>query len=462
VPDPTRVSDLVSSILELAERKPGQPAIVHRDTQLTYPELAAAVRATAARLGPEPGTVGVHVAHRPDTVVDLLGIWAAGGTYLPIDPAFPAERQRQMRDAAASTEPDAAYILFTSGSTGAPKPVATPRRAIATTVAALRDLFGITPADRVLQFASLSWDTCFEEILPTLTGGATLVFDDETHTGSFPRFLRAVRRQAISVLDLPSAYWHELVLHLVSTGEPLPERLRLVIIGGEPVNPARLADWRRLDTGRIRLLNTYGCTETTLITHAVDLHGPAADPCAGTPIGRPLPHVHEKLSEDGELLIGGPALALGYHRLPDATAARFVEVDGDRFFRTGDRVSRRPDGCLLHEGRLDGELKIRGIRVNPAEVEANIAAHPSISGVAVVGVPLAGHTVLAAYLVPQPGVDADGLDTDVRRFLRERAPAHLIPARSSIVSALAYTASGKVDRAGSHRRFAAAVGQEER
>jgi len=117
---------------------------------------------------------------------------------------------------------------------------------------------------------------------------------------------------------------------------------------------------------------------------------------------------------------------------------------------------------LLHEGRLDGELKIRGIRVDPAEVEANIAAHPSVSGVAVVGVPLAGHTVLAAYLVPQPGVEAAGLDADVRRFLRERAPAHLIPARISIVSALAYTASGKVDRAGSHRRFAAAVGQEER
>jgi nonribosomal peptide synthetase protein VioO len=459
VPDPTSVSDLVSTILELAGRMPEQPAIVHHDTQLSYAELAAAIRAAGDRFGAEPGTVGVHVAHRPETVVDLLGIWAAGGTYLPINPAFPVERQRHMRDAAATAVPETAYILFTSGSTGVPKPVATPHRAIATTVAALRDLFGITPADRVLQFASLSWDTSFEEILPTLTGGATLVFDDETHTGSFPRFLRAVRRQAVTVLDLPSAYWHELVLHLVSTGEPLPERLRLVIIGGEAVSPARLADWRRLDTGRIRLLNTYGCTETTLITHAVDLHGPAADPCAGTPIGRPLPHVHEKINEDGELLVGGPAVARGYHGRPDATADRFVEIDGERFFRTGDRVSRRPDGCLLHEGRLDGELKIRGIRVNPAEVEATIAAHPSISGVAVVGVPLAGHTVLAAYLVPQPGVDADGLDADVRRFLRERAPAHLIPARISIVSALAYTASGKVDRAGSHRRYAVAVGE---
>jgi non-ribosomal peptide synthetase component F len=449
---------LSSLILDRAERWPDRPAIVHNDTLLTYAELAAAVRAA----GHAPGVTPVQVAHRPKTVVDLLGIWAAGGTYLPINPAYPAERQRQMLQAAATVPDETAYVLFTSGSTGAPKPVATPHRAIATCVAALRDVFGITRDDRVLQFASLSWDTCFEEILPTLTGGATLVFDDETHTGSFPRFLRAVRRQAVTVLDLPSAYWHELVLHLVETGEPLPDSLRLVIIGGEPVNAARLADWRRLDSGRIRLLNTYGCTETTLITHAVDLHGPAADACEGIPIGRRLPHVREEISENGELLIGGPALARGYPGLPDATAARFVDVDGVRFFRTADRVSRRPDGCLLHEGRLDGELKIRGIRVDPAEVEAIVAAHPSISGAAVVGVPLAGHTVLAAYLVPRPGVEPAGLDADVRRFLRERAPAHLIPARISIVSALAYTASGKVDRAGSHRRYAAAVGEAAR
>lgn len=455
-----------SIISQLANGEPGRPAIVHNGAQLTYHELATAVDAVRQRLGDAPGTVPVRVAHRPETIVELLGIWAAGGTYLPINPAFPAERQRQMLEAATNTTGETAYVLFTSGSTGAPKPVAIPNRAIATVVAALRDLFGITPEDRVLQFASLSWDTCFEEILPTLTGGATLVFDDETHTGSFPRFLRAVRRQGITVLDLPSAYWHELVLHLVDSGEPLPGCLRLVIIGGEPVNAARLEAWRHLDTGRIRLLNTYGSTETTLITHAVDLHGPAADECATAspraPIGRRLPHVHEAINDDGELVVGGPALAFGYPGLPEATAARFVEVDGVRLFRTGDRVSRRPDGCLLHEGRLDGELKIRGIRVDPAEVEANIAAHPSVNGVAVVGVPLAGHTVLAAYLVPQPGVEAAGLDADVRRFLRERAPAHLIPARISIVSALAYTASGKVDRAGSHRRYAVAVGEAKR
>ncbi|MFD0823697.1 AMP-binding protein, partial [Micromonospora zhanjiangensis] len=198
----------------------------------------------------------------------------------PADPAGPAEPADLATAGLTDTDPDApAYILFTSGSTGRPKPVVTPHRAIGSAVPALGTAFGLTAADRVLQFASLNWDTCFEEILPTLTTGATVVFDDEAYTGSFRRFLRMVDRQRLTVLDLPSAYWHELVRHLVEEPAALPDSLRLVVIGGEAVSPARLADWRRLGTDRIRLLNTYGCTETTLVTHAAELHGPLA---AGT------------------------------------------------------------------------------------------------------------------------------------------------------------------------------------
>ncbi|WP_327675340.1 amino acid adenylation domain-containing protein [Kitasatospora sp. NBC_00458] len=358
-----------------------------------------------------------------------------------------------------------AYLLFTSGSTGQPKPVVTPRRAISATVHSLRGLFGLTPDDRVLQFASLNWDTCFEEILPTLTAGAALVLDDEAHKGSFPRFLRMVERERITVLDLPTAFWHELVLHLTEEQAGLPERLRLLVIGGEAANPARLADWSRLDTGRIRLLNTYGCTETTLITHAVDLHGPGApspgpDWAAGAraPIGRALPHVVERIGEQGELVIGGPAVASGYHGLPEATAARFTVADGERWFRTGDRVSRAPDGVLTHRGRLDGEIKVRGIRVDPAEVEAHIAGHPGVSAVAVTGATVAGRSALVAYLVPRSGAAAGTLDADVRAYLHGRVPGHLVPSRITVVPELVLTASGKVDRAGSHRRHSASPG----
>lgn len=409
----------------------------------------------AQRLGPDPGVVDVPTGRTPETIVSLLGIWAAGGTYCPIDPAFPEQRQRAMRSAAGcgeQSESDVAYILFTSGSTGAPKPVLTPRRAIEATVRSLRPLFDISISDRVLQFASLNWDTSFEEILPTLTSGAALVFDDEAYKGSFPRFLRMIEREGITVLDLPTAFWHELVFHLVEEPTALPECLRLIVIGGEAVSPARLADWCTLDTGRVRLLNTYGCTETTLITHAVDLHGPQALP--GTPrdrvpIGWALPHVVEEIGQDGELLIGGPAIALGYKGLPEPTAARFVEVNGQRRYRTADRVSRREDGLLFHDGRIDGEVKIRGVRVDPAEVEAHIGAHPGVSAVAVTAVVQAGRAILVAFAVARDETTAD----DIFDHLRGRVPPHLVPSRISIVPQLVYTTSGKVDRAKSKESF---------
>ena len=467
--------DLLETFLDVVARHPERPAIVHNGHAMAYSRLASSVREVARRLGPDPGVIGVPAIHAPGTVVSLLGIWAAGGTYCPMDQGFPAERREFMlaaagcravltadldvlpvTDMAATPEPQGgavppAYCLFTSGSTGEPRPVLTPRRAIDAAVGALRGLFGIVASDRVLQFASLNWDTCFEEILPTLTGGATLVFHDEAHTGSFPRLLRMIRDQRITVLNLPTAFWHELVHHLAEDGTGLPDHVRLVVIGGEAAGPARLADWCALPTGGIRLVNTYGCTETTLITHAADLHGPRApapatpwERTALVPIGRPLPHVIE-LIDDGELLIGGPSVADGYRGAPEATDARFVTVGQERFFRTGDRVDRLPDGTLVHQGRVDDQLKIRGIRVDPVEVEAQLARHPAVSAVVVAGVTVADHTVLAAYVVARPDA-LDGLEDELRDHLRSRLPAHLVPSRISIVPELAHTASGKVDR----------------
>jgi len=350
-----------------------------------------------------------------------------------------------------------AYVLFTSGSTGKPKPVVTPTRAIDTTVASLRDLFDLSIHDRVLQFASLNWDTCLEEILPALTTGASLVMHDEAYTGSFPRFLRLVEREHVTTLDLPTAFWHELVHYLVEDRFVLPSSLRLVIIGGEAASPARLADWSALDTEHIRLLNTYGCTETTLITHAVDLCGPKAlalpDNLSQVPIGWPLPHVLQRIGPDGELTIGGPCLALGYRGMPDATEQRFTTVDGIRFFRTGDRVEAEPGGMLIHQGRLDNEIKIRGIRVNPAEVEVHLAGHPDVGAVAVGAVTIAGNPALAAFVMPRPHADRSTLDAELRSYLETRVPKHLVPSRISIVDDLPHTATGKIDREFMRRSF---------
>ncbi len=509
-------SDLLDVFIEGARRNAERPAVVEHGRELSYRQLDRAVHAAALRIGARPGTIAVWTGHTPETVVALLAVLAAGGVYCPIDPAFPPERQAAMvaaagcakaigadpdraaalglepieldpirpepedletRPALAPNGPNApsapnagadspAYLLFTSGSTGAPKPVLTPRRAISAAVPALRELFRLTPEDRVLQFASLNWDTCFEEILPTLTAGAALVFDEAAHSGSFPRLLRMVERHRITVLDLPTAFWHELVRHLAEERAALPSSLRLLVIGGEPVSPARLADWHALDTGRIRLLNTYGCTETTLITHAAELTPGRAT----APIGRALPHVSELISEEGELLIGGTALALGYldltrdPALAEAGATRFTTRPGrpGRWFRTGDLVDRDAEGLLVHRGRLDHQVKVRGIRVDPAEVEAHLAGHPEVGAAAVTGATLAGRAALVAYIVPScpdTGGGADGtalqtLHTRVRAHLRARIPGHLVPSRITVVAELAHTASGKVDRAATHRRHA--------
>ncbi|MEV0203424.1 amino acid adenylation domain-containing protein [Nonomuraea sp. NPDC050691] len=514
--------DVMEAFSETARLHPDRPAVTRHDRTVTYAALEAWVRATARRLGPDPGVVGVLTSRTAGTVAALLGTLAAGGVYCPIDPAYPWPRRQALMAAsgcrvvigepgsavppgarltqlpdpavppgvrltrppglgdpavegfAAASPDDPAYILFTSGSTGEPKPVVTPRGAISAVTAGLRELFGITRDDRVLQFASLNWDTCLEEILPALTSCATLVFHDHAYSGSLHRMLRMVDAERITVLDLPTAFWHELVHHLTAERAALPPSVRLVVIGGEAVSPVRLADWRALGLDAVRLVNTYGCTETTLITHAVDLHGPRAaksGPDDRVPIGRPLPHVVERITEEGELLVGGPALALGYRDRPEATAERFVELDDPdvvpeggepgqgprRYFRTGDRVSRRPDGALVHEGRLDHELKVRGIRVDPGEVEAQISGHPRVGAVAVVGVPVAGHTTLAAYVVPRSPTLTASLAEDVLDYLREHVPAHLVPHRITVVPELVHTASGKVDRAGSHRRYRSAV-----
>ncbi|MFF4813790.1 amino acid adenylation domain-containing protein [Kitasatospora sp. NPDC001309] len=501
--DPAEV-DVLRRFLLTARRDPDAVAVVDDTSTVTYGELERRVRRIAARLGADRGTVAVLTSRSADTVAALLGVLAAGGTYCPIDPAFPPERTAALlaaagvrvaiaadpgrlpagvpvldpSDAAGSEEPEdfpegrlpepdpaaPAYLLFTSGSTGQPKPVVTPRRAIGASVASLATLFAVAPGDRVLQFASLNWDTCFEEILPALTVGATLVFDADAYSASFPRFLRMVERHRITLLDLPTAFWHEFVHHLTEERAALPESLRTVVIGGEAARPARIDDWCALPgADAVRLVNTYGCTETTLVTHAIDLHGPLAGPAVAAgaarvvPIGRALPHVREQIGEDGELLIGGDGLALGYRGLPEVTAERFAELDlpgaPGRYFRTGDRVRREPDGVLVHQGRLDDELKVRGIRVSPGEVEAQICAHPDVAAAAATGAALGDHTVLVAYVTPRPHADADTLAAGLARYLRTSGPSHLVPSRITVVPELVLTASGKVDRRRTHQMY---------
>ncbi|OBG23608.1 AMP-binding protein [Mycobacterium sp. 852002-51057_SCH5723018] len=502
-PDIDSVGDVVADFAAAARDWPYRSAIEHNGTAITYREFAEQVRLTALRYlarrldadGPS-GLIGALVSHTPAVVEHLLGILQARATYCPIDATLPVARKQALAAALGvdrlfapapdASEPmnlrvetldedpeasdtdlpqplwhrsDPAYVLCTSGSTGTPKPVVVSRRALTATVRALRDLFAITPEDRVLQFASLGWDTCLEEILPALTGGATLVFDDEAHSGSFPRFVRMLAERKVTVIDLPTAFWHELVLFLHEERAALPDSVRLVIIGGERIDPTRLGQWRDLNVAHVRLLNTYGCTETTMITHAVQLAGPGTEPevaarDAEAPLGRPLPHVRDYVTEEGELLISGLSLATGYLGLAELTGKGFPVADHGfgptRWFHTGDMVSRGEHGLLYSRGRADEQVKVLGVRVHPAEVEAQLNTHPAVAGAVVVGERMLGHTSLTAYVA----LAGEITPAELKRYLRERLPSQFVPSRVKFVTALAYTSSGKVDRAATRRAAA--------
>jgi amino acid adenylation domain-containing protein len=497
------VGDVIADFAVAARDWPHRAAIVHNGAAITYRDLAERIRLTglryrARRFGTDepPGLIGALVSHTPAVVEHLLGILRASATYCPIDAALPVARKQALaavlgldRLFAVAADPheptnlrietlddhpvaadtglpqplwqgsDPAYVLCTSGSTGAPKPVVVSRHALTVTVRALRQLFALTPEDRVLQFASLGWDTCLEEILPALTAGATLIFDDAAHSGSFPRFVRMLAEREVTVLDLPTAFWHELVLFLHEERAVLPDSVRLVVIGGERVDPTRLQQWGDRDVGHVRLLNTYGCTETTMITHAVQLAGPGTEPevaahDAEAPLGRPLPHVRDHVTDEGELLVSGPGLATGYLGLPTITATAFPVADHGsgptRWFHTGDLVTRGEHGLLYSRGRADEQVKVLGVRVHPAEVEVQLNTHPAVAGAVVVGERRLGQMSLTAYVVPAGATTP----AELKRYLRERLPCQFVPSQVKFVAALAYTASGKVDRAATQRAAA--------
>ncbi|HEY1013839.1 MAG TPA: amino acid adenylation domain-containing protein, partial [Herpetosiphonaceae bacterium] len=351
---------------------------------------------------------------------------------------------------------DPAYVIYTSGSTGQPNGVRIGHGALDQFVAGATARYGVTAADRVLQFAPLHFDASVEELFLALCAGATLVLRTEAMLQSIPRFLAACAASAISVLDLPTAFWHELAFCVSEGQAALPAALRCVIIGGEAALPERIARWRRVADPRILLLNTYGPTEATVVATVAALDADPGDEPA--PIGLPLPGVACAIVDErgllarpgaeGELCLLGGGLALGYLGDPALTDRRFValaELPGaPRAYRTGDLVRRRADGQLVYLGRCDDELKISGHRVNPAEVETALLALPGVREAAVIGVSgPGGLKQLAAHVAADESIDPAAL----RRGLLERLPAALVPARIIVAAALPKTRSGKIDRA---------------
>ncbi|HMZ97947.1 MAG TPA: amino acid adenylation domain-containing protein [Nitrospira sp.] len=491
-----------------ARRTPEAVAVEQGGQSLTYGELDTRANRVAhylRRRGVEPGVVvGLCLERSLNMIVGLLGILKAGGAYLPLDADYPTERLEYMlRDSQVrvlvtqqdqlvrlpATNPhticldsewaqiakcpdspidvtdaldNLAYVIYTSGSTGHPKGVMIEHRSIANYVRAITKIVDLTGEDRVLQFASLSFDTAAEEIFPCLAAGATLVLRTATMVDSVSGFLDRCRDLNLTILDLPTAYWHELVTRMALEQVAFPSSIRSVIIGGERVLPQIVQRWTDLIGATVRLINTYGPTETTVAVTWSDLTGlEAHDELIGDlPIGRPIPHTSVFVLDRnqqpvpvgvaGELYIGGVGVARGYRGRPDLTETQFVpdpfsKQPGARLYRTGDLVRWRPDGQLDYRGRADRQVKIRGYRIELEEIEAVLNRHQDLERAVVeVREDQPGDKRIVAFMVPRPN-NRLGL-VQLREQLRSQLPAHMIPSTFIEMETLPLTVNGKVDR----------------
>ncbi|MFJ6138363.1 amino acid adenylation domain-containing protein [Kitasatospora sp. NPDC092286] len=364
---------------------------------------------------------------------------------------------------------DLAYLIYTSGTTGTPKGVAVTHRSLVFTLDRVINAYGLTPRDRVLQLAALGFDTSLEQVFATLLSGATLVLGG-VRTWAPTELVHRMGTLGLTVADLTPAYWHQ-VLELLPEGGPAPEGLRLLVVGGDTVHAD---DCRRcLDRlPGVRLVNAYGVTEAAVtsllyeVTPAVldDADGAAGTGAAPVPIGRPLPGVRARVldarlrpvrpGEKGEIHLGGPGLARGYWRSPVLTAESFLPdpyapVPGERMYRTGDTGRWRPDGGLEILGRSDDQVKVRGYRVDPAEVESVLAAHPEVR---LARVAADRHTdgayVLTAYytLADRDGSGSRARRDRIRAYLADRLPDFMVPAEFVLLESMPLTAAGKIDR----------------
>ncbi|WP_035646994.1 non-ribosomal peptide synthetase, partial [Bradyrhizobium sp. ORS 285] len=472
---------------EHAARDPAALAVVMEGEELSYGALERRANQLAhhlQRLGVGPDViVGLCVERSLDMVIGVLGILKAGGAYLPLDPRYPPERLAYMlgdaevtvlvtqaavrervpateavvvqldADAAAiarhpetapltSCDPDhLAYVIYTSGSTGRPKGVMTSHRGIMNLADAQLDQLPLTAGDRILQFASISFDAAVWDLVMSWRVGAALVLADQHDLMPGEPLRELLERQRVTTVLLPPAALAALPV------TPLPD-LKILIAGGEACTAELLRPWL---AGRA-VFNAYGPTESSVCT-TMHRCGDERRP----PIGRALPNTRTYVLDAqlqpvpvgvaGELYIGGVGLARGYLHRPSLTAERFVPspfAGGERLYRTGDLARWRADGVLDYLGRLDHQVKLRGFRIELGEIEAALLAQAGVAQAAVVLREDGGAKRLVAYVVAQPNaaVNSDNLRQQLQRSL----PDYMVPSAIVPLGALPLTPNGKLDR----------------
>ncbi|AMA46431.1 non-ribosomal peptide synthase/polyketide synthase [Pseudomonas alabamensis] len=492
-----------------AQRRPEALAVRCGEVRLSYGDLERQANQLAHRLiaeGVRPGQrVGLALRRGPRLIVSLLAVLKSGAAYVPLDAQYPRERLAYMVEdsgldlllcddglltdlarpagvprleltplcEAASTLPEQApqvafdadhlaYIIYTSGSTGRPKGVAISHAALCAFTDSATAYSRLVEDDRVLQFATFSFDGFVEQCYPPLCEGAALIMRDET-LWDVEHLAQVIVEQQVTLADLPAAYWHLLANACAATPGQGLGRLRQVHVGGEAMSVEGLRLWHAAGLGAIRLVNTYGPTEATVVSSVHDCRLEDAHDGHGIPIGQAIAGRSLYVLDPagalsppdavGELCIAAPhGLAQQYVNRPALTAERFLpdpyaQVPGARLYRSGDLARYTRAGVLEYVGRIDHQVKIRGLRIEIGEIEACLHGLAAVREAAVLALASPTGPQLVAYLTAvQPQPDASWLDA-VRAALRQALPDYMVPAHWQVLDQLPLNGNGKLDRA---------------
>ncbi|NUK00333.1 non-ribosomal peptide synthetase [Streptomyces lunaelactis] len=497
----TGPATLLGLLAEASARWGERTAVSQSGRSLSYADLAAHSDRICAYLRARGVGAGGSVVVRMDRSLEwpaaLIGVMKAGAAYVPVDAAAPQGRLDQVladsravlvlgsgatggpttggvpfaaveealheggpaADFVSDAVPPAAtaYVLYTSGTTGTPKGVCVSQANLVHTLEAVADRYGLHPDDRVLQFASPTFDVAAEELFATLIRGGHVVLLPAGPVPGIAELTGLARLERLSVLNLPASYWHEWVAVLDQYPAADCPALRLVVVGSERVDAGRLAEWQAAAPRGVRWLNAYGPTETTI---TATVHEPAKEVAYGgatVPIGRPLEGVRAYALDEllrpvppgvhGDLYLAGPGVSQGYLGDPGRTAESFLPdpwgLPGERMYATGDRVRAGADGTFEFLGRDDGQVKLRGFRIELGEVEAALHAHPRVKEAAVVlreDVP--GRPVLVGYAALSGAATA----AELREHLELRLPDYMVPTAIVLMEGLPRGERGKIER----------------